>query len=339
MKDIIKQLNTLDYMPIMQVDDSLKMYSEHNKFAKKRESATALIKRVGLPKQDLQSQNQVVENTGKLISFQEKEIRKIWNKDEWWFSVVDVISVITDSKNPSRYWSNIKNQDKQLLEVSCKFKLPSKNNKYRYTDCANTVGILRIVMSVPSPKAEPLRLWLAQVGQDSVVEKENSELKLNEIKDLYKGKGYSDEWINHRCLTIEVRFQLTEEWKLRGVSDLKELTVLKTEIAKATFGLTPLEHAEFKGLKNRDSLRDNMTISELYFAALGEKYVFEEIVKKDAQGFQENRVATLIGATLAGKALKQLEKDKGEKVISNQCYLNTPYTSPHKLSESFMSIF
>jgi DNA-damage-inducible protein D len=318
MKDIIKELNTMDNMPIMQVDDSLKMYSEQNRFAKKRDTATALIKRVGLPKQNLILKNEGVENTDKIISFQEKEIRKIWNQDEWWFSIVDVISVMTDSKNPSGYWSNIKKRDKQLIEISSKLKLQSKNNTYHFTDCANTAGLLRIIMSIPSPKAEPFKLWLAQVGQKLIDDSENSVSNLNRIKDLYKAKGYSDEWANHRCFSIEVSFKLTEEWKLRGVSERQEFLLLKEEIAKATFGLTPFEHAKLKGLKKQDLLRDNMTISELYYAALGEKYAFEETIKRNAHGFNENRVAALIGSSLAGNTLKQIEKEKGVKIISNQ---------------------
>ena len=173
MKNIIEELKAIDNMPIMQVDDRLKIYGEQNRFAKKRESATALIKRVGLPKQNLDRQASEIENTNQLISFQEKQIRKVWNDDEWWFSIVDVIGVITDSKNPSVYWSHIKKQEKKLIEISYKFKLQSKNNQYHYTDCANTEGILRIIMSVPSPKSEPFKLWLAQVGQERLEQIEN----------------------------------------------------------------------------------------------------------------------------------------------------------------------
>jgi hypothetical protein len=188
MKNITEELNNIDNMPIMQVDDSLKIYSEQNRFAKKREAATDLIKQVGLPKQDLYLQPQELENSNSLISFQEKEIRKVWNDDEWWFSIVDVVSVLTDSKNPYSYWYSIKTREKNLREISCKFKLPSKNNKYRYTDCANTEGIVRIMMSIPSPNVGQIMLFLVATSKKSGYEL-NPQLRLERQKELEKVKA------------------------------------------------------------------------------------------------------------------------------------------------------
>jgi hypothetical protein len=171
MKNITEELNNIDNMPIMQVDDSLKIYSEQNRFAKKREAATDLIKQVGLPKQDLYLQPQELENS-----------------NEWWFSIVDVVSVLTDSKNPYSYWYSIKTREKNLREISCKFKLPSKNNKYRYTDCANTEGIVRIMMSIPSPNVGQIMLFLVATSKKSGYEL-NPQLRLERQKELEKVKA------------------------------------------------------------------------------------------------------------------------------------------------------
>ena len=176
-------------------------------------------------------------------------------------------------------------------------------------------------MSVPSPKAEPLKLWLAQVGRERIEETENPELGMERIRELYRAKGYADEWIERRMQSIETRKQLTEEWKNRGVKEGQEYAILTAEIAKATFGLTPSEHGKLKGLE-KQNLRDHMTPLELIFTALGEEVTRSIAVAEDAKGFEENRDAALQGGKLAGDARERVERDQRVKVVSSQNYLN-----------------
>jgi DNA-damage-inducible protein D len=265
-------------------------------------------------------ENEILPYTG--INFQEKPIRSIFHNEEQWFSIIDVISVLTDSKNPSSYWSMVKNQAKDVGLVSHKLRLSGRDNKQYLTDCANTEGLFRIIMAIPSPKAEPLKQWLAQMGREAIDEIENPELDFERMKDLYKAKGYTFEWIQQRILTIGTRKSLTEQWKARGVKEGQEFSILTTEISKHTFGLTPSEYLQFKGLGNRHLLRDNMTNTELYFAALGEQYTLKEILDKNAFGFTQNQDAAILGGILAGKELKKMEQKQGIKVISNQNFMN-----------------
>ena len=198
----------------------------------------------------------MVEQT--LMPFEGKPIRKIWYNEEWHFSVVDVIEVLTDSPNPRNYWTVLKKRDIQLVTICHQLKLPSADGKSYKTDCANTEGVLRIVMSVPSPKAEPLKQWLAQVGKERIEETENPELSYERMTEIYKAKGRTDEWIKSRLKSIETRKQLTDEWKNRGVTEGQEYSILTATIAKGTFGVTPKEHKEVKGLeKPSQNLRDH----------------------------------------------------------------------------------
>ena len=262
-----------------------------------------------------------MEQDNKIVLFQEKQIRRIWENDQWYFSVVDVIEVLTDSKDPSDYWTTIKRREKQLPTICRKFKFMAADGKLRSTDCANTEGMLRIIMAIPSPKAEPFKLWLAQVGRERIEEIENPELGIERIREIYKSKGYSNEWIDTRLKSIDIRKQLTEEWKGRGVKEGQEYSILTAEIAKATFGLTPSEHAKFKGLE-RQNLRDHMTNLELIFTMLGEEATRQVAIKEDALGLNENRDAAQRGGAMAGDARVSFEKRENMKVVSPDNFIN-----------------
>jgi DNA-damage-inducible protein D len=259
-----------------------------------------------------------------LTPFDGEKIRKIWHNGAWYFSVVDIIGVLTDSPIPRNYWTKVK---KVLIEESqthpfwMQLKLVAEDGKQRLTDCANTEGVFRILMSVPSPKAEPFKLWLANLGKQAIDEAEDPELLTERQAELYRAKGYSEEWIGRRVQTIETRKALTDEWKQRGVKENQEYGILTAEIAKGTFGVTPSEHSKLKGLQ-RQNLRDHMTPLELIFTALGEEITRSETVKEDAQGFIENRDIAIKSGQLAGEARELIEKRRGEKVLSSDNFLN-----------------
>ena len=255
-----------------------------------------------------------------LIPFEGKEIRKIWHNDEWYFSVIDAIEILTDSPIPRNYWTILKKREPQLHTNCMQLKLTATDGKQRLTDCANTEGLLRIVMSVPSPKAEPLKLWLAQVGAERIQETENPELLSERQAEIYRAKGYSEEWIQRRIQTIETRKALTEEWKNRGVKEGQEYSILTAEIAKATFGVTPAEHSKIKGLE-RQNLRDHMTPLELIFTALSEEVTRQISIRDDAKGFNENHEAAVRGGTFAGNSRRNLEKSENIKVVSPNNFL------------------
>ena len=257
-----------------------------------------------------------------LINFEGINLRKEFYKGEWWFSVIDVIKVLTDSVEPRKYWNTLKKREPQLSSVCGQLKMQAVDGRQRLTDCANTEGVLRIVMSVPSPKAEPLKLWLAQVGTERIQETENPELGFERMTEIYRAKGYTDEWIKERYQSIETRKRLTDEWKNRGVKQGIEYSILTATIAKGTFGLNPSEHKKLKGLeKPSQELRDHMTPLELIFNSLGEETTRILSIKRDAQGFEENHDAALDGGTMAGNARGNYEKQLGEKVVSDKNYL------------------
>ena len=260
-----------------------------------------------------------------LIVFQGKNVRRAWYNEEWWFSVVDIIGILTESEDARNYWKVLKHRlNKEGSEVVTKcnqLKLPAADGKFYETDCANTKTLFRIIQSVPSKKAEPLKLWLAQVGYERVQEIENPELAQKRMKEIYKAKGYSDNWIEKRVRGIAIRDELTDEWKKRGVSKEIYFAILTAEISKATFGLTPSEYKKFKGLK-RENLRDHMNDLELIFTMLGEASTTKIARKKEAQGFDENKNAAKEGGIVAGVARKELESRSGEKVVSDENYLN-----------------
>jgi DNA-damage-inducible protein D len=258
-----------------------------------------------------------------LINFEHTPIRKTLHNEEWFFSIIDIIAALIESTNHQTYWYVLKKREPQLLTICKKFKFLAPDGKMRPTDCANTEGVFRIIMSVPSPKAEPLKMWLAEQGKRAIDEAENPELLTQRQIELYKAKGYSDEWINERIKNIDIRKQLTEEWKGRGVQEGQEFSILTAVIAKGTFGLIPSEHKKVKGLtKPSQNLRDHMTNLELIFTSLGEELTREETINEDAQGFEENKYAAMKGGNMAGKLLKTLEKERGKKVVSSKNYLN-----------------
>ena len=267
-----------------------------------------------------------MEQNNAIILFQEKQVRRVWYDNRWFFSIIDVISVLTDSVAPSKYWSKTKKEMTQksnveLSTISRKFKFTAADGKERPTDCADTEGLLRVIMSIPSPKAEPFKVWLAKVGREHIEEIENPELGFDRLKEIYKAKGYSDEWIQTRLKSIDIRKQLTDEWKNRGVNEGQEYAILTAEIAKATFGVTPSEHKTLKNLAQQN-LRDHMTNLELIFTMLGEEATRTVAVRDEAQGFGENHEAAQKGGRMAGNARKSFEDTENVKVVSTQNFLN-----------------
>ncbi len=258
----------------------------------------------------------------KVTLFENKPIRKLWHNEEWYFSVVDVIEALTDSAAPGTYWGMLKKRENQLFTICEKLKFMAPDGKMRPSDCANTEGVLRIIMSIPSPKAEPLKLWLAQIGKREIDELEDPELGIERIRETYKAKGYPDDWIAMRLKSVDTRNELTDEWNKRDVKKGKEYSILTAVIAKGTFGLTPSEHKDLKGLtKPAHNLRDHMTTLELVFTVLGEEITRSMAVDSDAQGFDENHNAAVRGGQSAGKALKRVEKDIKKKVVSPTNFL------------------
>ena len=260
--------------------------------------------------------------------FESKKIRSDWNEKEkkWYFAVVDVIEALTDSQKPRDYWYRLKQRENQStgiqLSTFCRqLKIKSSDGKKYDTECSDVEGLLRIIQSIPSPKAEPFKRWLAKAGYERLEEIENPELAQNRMREIYKAKGYSDQWIEKRFRGIAVRDELTNEWKKRGVKEGKEYAILTSEISKATFGLTPSDYKKHKGLtKANENLRDHMTDLELIFTMLGEASTTEIARNKNAQGFPENEEAAIEGGNVAGNARKDLENKSGKKVVTNRNY-------------------
>ena len=261
----------------------------------------------------------------KITIFKNKQIRKTLHNNEWYFSVIDVIEALTDSDNPRNYWNMMKVRLKLEsgieLSTNCvQLKLPALDGKMRETDCANTEDIFRMIQSIPSPKAEPFKRWLARVGYERVQEIENPELATKRTRMLYKLKGYSDDWIEKRMRGIAIREELTDEWKNRGAKENKDYEILTAEISKATFGVTPSEYKKLKGLK-RENLRDHMNDLELLFSQLGEAATTEITKTEHPQGFEKNRHVSKRGGKIAGDARKKLEIETGRKVVTEENYL------------------
>jgi DNA-damage-inducible protein D len=252
--------------------------------------------------------------------FESKPIRRVEHNGEMYFSIIDIIEILTDSPNPSRYWTNLKSREKVLYPNWVKLKLFGLDGKARPSDCANTEGVLRIIMAVPSPKAEPLKLWLAQTGKQALDETENPELGFERMAELYKAKGRSEEWIKNRLQSIETRKLLTDEWKQRGVKEGQEYSILTATIAKGTFGVTPSEHSKIKGLE-RQNLREHMTPMELILTAFSEEATRQVTMRDDAQGFNENYDAAQLGGKIGGDALRNFENKTGLKVVSSDNFL------------------
>ncbi|OOG51666.1 Bro-N domain-containing protein [Polaromonas sp. C04] len=264
--------------------------------------------------------------------FQEKAIRRTWHDSQWWFAVVDVVAVLTDSRDPAQYINRIRLRDKELAQGWVHFVHPLRietEGGQQSVNCANTEGLLRIIQSIPSPKAEPFKRWLAKVGYERIQEIENPELASARARELYEAKGYPKPWIEKRLRSIAIRGELTDEWKQRGVKEGQEYAILTAEIASATFGVTPEGHKKIKGLaklKTGDNLRDHMTDLELIFTMLGEASTTEIARRKDARGFPANRSSARAGGTIAGDARKALEAKSGQPVVSasNNLALQAP---------------
>jgi len=263
----------------------------------------------------------------KIKLFESKQVRALWddNIKKWFFAIIDVVEILTGSERPRKYWNDLKMKLNQegYIEVSEKIgqlKMKAKDGKMRNTDVADTETLLRIVQSIPSPKAEPFKRWLARVGYERLEEIEDPELASKRAREIYKAKGYPDDWIEKRMRSIAIREELTDEWSQRGIKEQREYAILTAEISKAAFGLTPSEYKKVKNLK-RENLRDHMTDLELIFSMLGEASTTKIARAKDARGFEENEEAAVMGGTIAGNARKALERESGEKVVTSENYL------------------
>jgi prophage antirepressor-like protein len=259
-----------------------------------------------------------MEQNQAIVLFKEQKIRRTWHQGEWWFSVVDVVNALTDSKNARRYWSDLKGKISEeegyieLYEKIVQLKLPAPDGKMRATDCANTESLLRIIQSIPSPKAEPFKRWLAKVGYERIQEIENPELGQERMKRLYEEKGYPKDWIDKRLRGMAVRQDLTDEWKQRGLTNKKDYAIL-----------TPKEYRQHKNLPEKSgiNLRDHMTDLELIFTMLGERVTTEISAKEQPEGLGENRKVAKRGGGVAGTARKQAEEELGHSVVSGENYL------------------
>lgn len=260
--------------------------------------------------------------------FQEKKIRSVWNEEEqqWYFSVVDVVGVLTDSVNPTDYLKKMRRRDEELatyLGTSCpQVEMVTDTGKKRKTLAANVQALFRIIQSIPSPKAEPFKLWLAQVGYERVQEIENPELAQERMKELYEQKGYPKDWIDKRLRGIAIRQNLTDEWKERGITEKSDYAILTAEISRATFGLTPSDYKIYKGLtKKNQNLRDHMSDLELIFTMLGERVTTEISQKEKPDTFTKSKQVAQRGGNVAGVAREQAEKELGRSVVSPENFL------------------
>lgn len=261
--------------------------------------------------------------------FESNQIRSVWSEIEnkWYFSVQDVIQTLTDSADIKQYIKKMLSRDNILSSnwgtICTLVEMIAADGKKRKVQASDAKGLLRIIQSIPSQKAEPFKLWLAQVGSDRLDEIENPEIAMQRTKELYKLKGYTDSWIEKRMRSIAIRDELTDEWKSHDVKENKEYAILTAEISKATFGLTPKEYKSIKGLKSQN-LRDHMSDLELIFSMLGEASTTAIIKTKNPKGFIQNQKVAKQGGAVAGNALKELETKTGEKVVSTDNYLPSP---------------
>jgi DNA-damage-inducible protein D len=266
------------------------------------------------------------------MPFEGKEIRKVWYNEQWYFAIIDTIEILANTDSPRQYWTRVKKNllgESQLQPFWLQLKMQAKDGKMYKTDATNTEGVLRIVMSVPSPYAEPLKQWLVEQGKRTLDETENPELGFDRLKEIYQAKGYSDEWIESRLKSIGIRKELTDAWKSRGVKEGQEYSILTAEISKGTFGMNPTEYKAYKGL-DKQNLRDHMTDLELIFTMLGEAATKIASVRNDAQGFEENRDAAIEGGVAAGDSRQNFEKKMNVKVVSSENYLQQIHEATKK---------
>jgi prophage antirepressor-like protein len=261
----------------------------------------------------------------KLAVFEGKQIRKIIHDGEWWFSVADVVEVLTDTPNATDYIKKMRKRDEALSkgwgQIVTPLWLVTEGGKQK-VNCSNAEGLFRIIQSIPSPKAEPFKRWLAKVGHERIQEIENPELAQVRMKQLYEQKGYPKDWIDKRLRGIAIRQNLTDEWQERGISTERDFSILTAEIARATFGVTPSEHKELKGLsKKNENLRDHMTDLELIFTMLGERVTTEISQTEKPDTFEKNKKVAKRGGNVAGTARKETEKELRRSVVSKENYL------------------
>ena len=260
----------------------------------------------------------------KIVLFKGRKIRKTTHNDEWWFAIVDVVAALTDSVQPDGYIKDMRRRDPVLSkgwgQIATPLSIPTEGGLQKI-NCANTEGILRIIQSIPSPKAEPFKRWLAKVGYERVQEIENPELGSRRTRMLYKLKGYSDDWIEKRMRGIAIREELTDEWQKRGAQEKRDYEILTAEISKATFGVTPSEYQTLKGLK-RENLRDHMDDFELIFTMLGERSTTEIHRVEDSRGMPKLKADSKAGGAIAGGARKKLEQRLGRTIVSPENFKN-----------------
>jgi prophage antirepressor-like protein len=260
------------------------------------------------------------EKDGKLVLFEGRQIRKIFHEDEWWFSIIDVVEVLVGGDRPRKYWNDLKKKlaAEGYSEVSEKIgqlKMTAPDGKQRFTDCASTETLFRIIQSIPSPKVEPLKRWLARVGRERLDEIENPELAMGRMQELYEKKGYPKTWIDKRLRGIAVRQDLTDEWKDRGASTRLEFAILTNEIMQGAFGLKVDEYKQVKALK-RENLRDHMTDIEIILTMLGEATTTKLHRDRDSQGMTPLKKDAQDGGAVAGRTRKDIEHQTGIPVIS-----------------------
>jgi len=271
-----------------------------------------------------------------LVVFQDRKIRRVWHQNLWFFSVIDIVAILTEQEDPytaRKYWNKLsqrlREEGSEVVTNCHRLKLPAEDGKLRETDCANTESIFRIIQSIPSRNAEPFKRWLAKVGYERVQEIENPELAQERMKELYEQKGYSKSWIDKRLRGVAVRQDLTDEWKKRGIESQDDFSILTAEISKATFGMTPSEYKKFKGL-TKENLRDHMRDLELIFTMLGEASTAEIERIKDPATFTEHKKVSREGGNVAKKAKLELEKKTKRPVVSKENYLNEPEKEKRK---------
>lgn len=267
--------------------------------------------------------------------FENKKVRSVWNEERkrWFFVVADVVQILTESVNVTDYIKKLRIRDAELGKGWGQIVTPlvvSTEGGPQRLNCADAEGILRIIQSIPSPKAEPFKRWLAKVGYERLEEIENPELAAVRMREIYKAKGYSDQWIEKRMRGIAVRDELTNEWKQRGIKEQMEYAILTADISKATFGMTPSEYKGLKELDGPDNLRDHMNDLELIFTMLGEASTTEIARNRDAKGLKENRKAAKQGGKIAGNARKELEMKSGKKVSTKTNYKELPESEERK---------
>jgi len=267
--------------------------------------------------------------------FEGKDIRRVYDEatETWWFSVIDVVQVLTDSNNPRRYWSDLKRKlaqeagSEQPYEKIVRLKMPATDGRLRETDCAEAVTLLRVVQSIPSPKAEPIKLWLAKVGHERMQEMADPALSLDRARATWQQHGRSDKWIQQRMTGQETRNKLTDYWREHGIEEGREFAILTNIIHQEWSGVSVQEHKAIKGLKSHN-LRDHMSEAELIFTALAELSTRQVAETSDASGLKENQTAAVVGGGIAKQARQQLERQTGRSVVTGDNYL--PPASPRK---------